>query len=145
MLNLNFYAWYLELLQNQVLPELCNRRDFRRINFMQDGATVHCTDMVLQWLDHQFPGRVISRRSAIWWPPQSPDLNPVDFWLWGHLSDIVWQSQPSDITTLMGVVETAAVQIPGETFENALLNFRKRIISCYEQNGGHFEQGMKKH
>ena len=27
--------------------------------------------------------RIISKRCKFSWPPQSPDLTPVDFWLWG--------------------------------------------------------------
>ncbi|GFV78559.1 hypothetical protein TNCV_1888651 [Trichonephila clavipes] len=28
--------------------------------------------------------RIISKRCKFTWPPRSPDLTPVDFWLWGY-------------------------------------------------------------
>ena len=45
------------------------------------GATVHCTDVNMQYLDNNFGDRVISRRCLRGreWPPRSPDLSPLDF------------------------------------------------------------------
>ncbi|GFW73585.1 uncharacterized protein TNCV_1540401 [Trichonephila clavipes] len=40
-------------------------------------------------LKHHFTDeRVISRQFLHLWPPRSPDLNPCDFWLWGHLRQL---------------------------------------------------------
>ncbi|KAJ4441755.1 hypothetical protein ANN_11613 [Periplaneta americana] len=41
-----------------------------------------------------FPGRVISRKGDIAWPPTSPDLTVCDFFLWGHLKTKVFGSNP---------------------------------------------------
>lgn len=40
-------------------------------------------------LDRQFPDHWIGRRGTVEWPPRSPDLTPLDLWLWGHLKAIV--------------------------------------------------------
>ena len=40
---------------------------------------------------HQlFPSKVISKREDISWPPRSPDLTPMDFFLWGYLKAKVY-------------------------------------------------------
>ena len=67
---------YLDVMENGVLLVLRDRRDFGRLWFIQDGATPHCTERVLDWLKQQFCSRLISRKGSVWWPPQSPGLSP---------------------------------------------------------------------
>ena len=55
--------------------------------FMQDGAAPHTARRVLTWLTDHFEGRVISRFTKKTWASHSPDLNPLDFFLFGHLKD----------------------------------------------------------
>ena len=55
--------------------------------FMQDGAAPHTARWVLTWLTDHFEGHVISRFSVKTWASHSPDLNPLDFFLWGPLKD----------------------------------------------------------
>ena len=45
----------------------------------QDGATCHTTPLNLDFLRSKFAGRVISHKTDLPWPPNSPDLNPLDF------------------------------------------------------------------
>lgn len=62
--------------------------------FQQDGATPHTAGCVLQRLDNLFGDQYISYRTANVWPPRSPDLNPLDFFLWGYLKDRVYSPSP---------------------------------------------------
>ena len=52
---------------------------------------MHVTDANMRYLDRQFDGRVISRRAirGVDWPARSPDLNPLDFCMWGYLKSKV--------------------------------------------------------
>ncbi|GFT87386.1 uncharacterized protein TNCV_413741 [Trichonephila clavipes] len=57
---------------------------------MQDGAPPHITRCDKDVLKHHFTEeRVISRQFLHLRPPRSPDPNPWDFWLWGHLRQLV--------------------------------------------------------
>jgi hypothetical protein len=38
----------------------------------------------------QYPDRWIGRGGPTAWPPRSPDLDPLDFYLWGHLKSLVY-------------------------------------------------------
>ena len=38
----------------------------------------------------------IGRGEPIPWPPRSPDLNPLDFYLWGHLKALVYATPVPD-------------------------------------------------
>jgi hypothetical protein len=57
--------------------------------FQHDGAPAHCGEDVRQWLNATYPGRRIGHGGPIAWPPRSPDLTRMDFFLWGHLKEQV--------------------------------------------------------
>ena len=40
--------------------------------------------------NQHFANKWIGRGGPIAWPARSPDLNPLDFHLWGHLKSIVY-------------------------------------------------------
>ncbi|KAJ4436812.1 hypothetical protein ANN_16944 [Periplaneta americana] len=58
---------------------LINRQ---HIHFLHDGAPAHFSRTARRYLDRRFPDRRIGRGGPIAWPPCSPDLNPLDFYLW---------------------------------------------------------------
>ena len=53
---------------------------------MQDKAAPHTARRVLTWLSDHFEG-LINRFTEKTWASHSLDLNPLDFFLWGHLKD----------------------------------------------------------
>ncbi|GFG36095.1 hypothetical protein Cfor_03668 [Coptotermes formosanus] len=60
------------------------------MHFQQDGAPPHYHRDVRKCLNTRFPGRWIGRAAPIPWPPRSPDLTPLDFFLWGIVKDRVY-------------------------------------------------------
>jgi hypothetical protein len=38
------------------------------------------------------PGSRVERDGPIPWPPRSPDIMPLDFFLWRHVKDIVYKT-----------------------------------------------------
>ena len=46
--------------------------------------------VVRQYLNHKFPNRWIGRGGAENWPPRSPDLNPLDYHVWGYMKAMVY-------------------------------------------------------
>ena len=59
----------------------------------QDGAVPHTANAVLEKLTNIFDGRTISLKTEHVWLPHSPDLKPLDFFLWGYLKDRVYMLQ----------------------------------------------------
>jgi len=53
------------------------------------------------WKQH-FANRWIGRDGPTPWPPQSPDITPLDFFLWGYVKDKVFSTPVPDITNLEG-------------------------------------------
>ena len=70
------------------------------IIFQQDGAPPHWGLHVRGFLNQIFPHRWIGRDGPIPWPPRSPDITPLHFFLWVHVKDIVYRTKIGDITDL---------------------------------------------
>ena len=52
--------------------------------WQHDGAKVHRNKKLLKYLDGQF-GPIIFALDSVQgfeWPPRSPDMNPLDFFVW---------------------------------------------------------------
>ena len=47
--------------------------------FQQDSAPAHCTRQTVQLLQHEMPKFIATDL----WPPNSPDLNPIDYQICG--------------------------------------------------------------
>ncbi|CAK1553272.1 unnamed protein product [Leptosia nina] len=52
-----------------------------------DGTTAHTARVSMDLLRENLPQKLISRFGDIPWPPRSPDLTPMDFFLWGYLKE----------------------------------------------------------
>lgn len=63
-----------------------------------------CTTLVQYnvrvYLNQQFRNRWISHGGPIALPARSPDLNPIDSFVWGHLKSIVYATPVDNIKKL---------------------------------------------
>ena len=73
---------YKQMLQEYLFHEM-EDMNTENIWFQQDGATAYTARETIDMLRTHFPNRVISRFGDVPWPPRSPDLSPLDFFLWG--------------------------------------------------------------
>ncbi|XP_063971908.1 uncharacterized protein LOC135159795 [Diachasmimorpha longicaudata] len=62
---------------------------FRLEGTITDGAPPHYHRDVRAYLDQNLSGQWIGRRGPIEFPARSPDLTPLDFFLWGTVKDEV--------------------------------------------------------
>jgi hypothetical protein len=67
---------------------------------MHDGAPTHFDRVVTDHLNERFHERWIRRGGPVSWPPRSPDLIPLDFYLWGHLKTVVYATAVNDAEDL---------------------------------------------
>ena len=59
------------------------------------------------------------------WPPNSPDLNPVDYAAWGALQQMVYGHKISDIDKLKRVLIDCWAQLSQDTLNRAIDQLRK--------------------
>lgn len=138
-------ANYLEFLQND-LPGLMDEIDLERrrnLIFQQDGAAPHFHGEVRRFLDrrHGHNGW-IGRAGPIAWPARSPDLTPLDFWLWGHVKALVYASDTTIRADCLDKIHHAfdAIRRSPEIIERATNDVARRVDLCRRVNGHHFEQ-----
>lgn len=139
-LNGPLYLHFLENVLYTLLDDVpLNVR--RNMWFMQDGAPAHYSLDVRNHLDQRFPRRWIGRGSAFPWPSRSPDLNPLDFFLWGCMKDIVYKHTVNTREELWLRIQEAGNEIKNDpdTLFRVRQNLSKRCRKCIEVNGGHIE------
>jgi hypothetical protein len=132
---------YLHLLQNQILPAIQNVVGvaFNSVWFQQDGAPPHFGINVRRFLNDTFPRKWIGRRGAIEWPPRSPDLNPLDYFFWGHLKNLVFATKPTNLNELRNRILDTVASITPENLQNVRRNFYERLAHCQTVHGRQFE------
>jgi hypothetical protein len=79
--------------------------------FMHDGTPPHFLRIFRQHLNQTFGEHWIGHGSPVNWPARSRDLNPLDFWLWGHLNTLVYSAPINDVEVLQQRVQNACHEI----------------------------------
>ena len=79
----------------------------------------------------RFGDRIISRRSAIEWPPHSPDLNPLDYSFWGQVQaelDLAEfdREDPMSKSDMMALVNDFIANFDEAKVRKITQNIRKR-------------------
>lgn len=133
-------ARYLQLLQQRFAPVVQEWQGFNDMIFMQDGATPHWDVNVRNWLNVNFRDRWMGRGSwNLPWPPYSPDLTPCDYFLWGHIKDLVYTTQPS-LNDLQARIQEAFDNLPQEMINRAIDEYPRRLERCIDIDGQNVEQ-----
>jgi hypothetical protein len=130
---------YLLMLQTFFIPEIRKLNKLRSIIFQQDGSPPHFSIDVRQYLDKHFPNRWIGRGGSIRWAPRSPDLTPLDFFLWGHIKNNIYKTPVKDMDELKMRIDTEIKSISKTTLSNVFSNILKRMDLCISVDGDHFE------
>jgi hypothetical protein len=126
---------------NNLLPGLIgdcqNLAPSNNFIFQQDGAPAHTSRLAQEWLEQNTPDFIKKDE----WPPNSPDLNPLDFHIWGAMLEKyqAYIPKPTNKTELKIVLEAIWNDLPQEPIKKAVLAFKKRLQACIRADGGHFE------
>ena len=119
----------------RALGRFCGHEARRQQWFMQDGAASHTASRVLTWLTDHF-----SRFTERIWASHSPDLNPLDFFLWGHLKDQMSGEQFQTLNDLKILVKCLIRAVTPEQCEDTIQHFLLIMLKCVQGDGCHIEQ-----
>ena len=126
---------YLDMLKHYVVPQL---EEFQpRVVFQQDGAPPHWSLIVRDFLNETFPNRWIGRNGPTPWPPRSPDITPLDFFLWGYVKDRVYRTPVRDVETLQSRIIEVLATVNEEMLENTWREIEYRLDILRATNGAH--------
>jgi len=109
------------------------RQRLRNSTFQQDNAPAHRARETVEMLSRETPDFI----SPLQWPPNSPDLNPVDYEIWGRLQERVYRSSIRNVNHLKERL------IEDHNIICAAVNqWHTRLRSCVRGDGGHFEHQL---
>ena len=110
--------------------------------FQHDGSPPHYTRNVSDYLNESFPNRWLGRGGPVSWPPRSPDITPLDFYLWGHTKTLVYESKVDSRAELRDRIFAAAELIRNHpnNITSITQSHLMRAENCIAAGGGHFEQ-----
>jgi len=74
--------------------------------------------------------------------PNSPDLNPVDNVIWSVMQERVYQTRVHDIDELRQRLITVWCELEQRIVDDAIDQWRRRLLSCVDAEGGHFEHSL---
>ena len=128
---------YLDMLKHYVVPQL---EEFQpRFVFQQDGAPPHWGLIVRDFLNETFPNRWVGRNGPTPWPPRSPDITPLDFFLWGYVKDRVYRTPVRDVETLQSRIIEVLATVNEEMLENTWREIECRLDILRATNGAHVQ------
>ena len=78
------------------------------------------------------------------WPPNSPDLNPLDYHVWGAMRKRykAVHLKPKNIGELMNVLQVIRDQLPQGSVNKVIVSFIKRLRAYLKAGDGHFEHAL---
>ena len=79
-----------EKLLTSMIPEMDRLTRYQPYVFMQDGARSYTVNETVRFLNQQ---RYLTLLKPNIWPPNSPDLNPVDYCMWSALERNVYRGR----------------------------------------------------
>ncbi|CAM4782320.1 unnamed protein product [Rotaria magnacalcarata] len=101
--------------------------------FQQDGATPHTAKETQQWCKIHF----FDFWSKDRWPPNSPDLNPLDYCVWNELCQHMNWSHVVDKQALINEIKQGAKKIQIEVVRRSVTSWTNRIYKMLENEGNY--------
>ena len=123
-----------------LLPKLiedCNNLIPNGFIFQQDDAAAHTSHLAQGWLGQHTPDFI----KKVDWPPNSPDLNDLDFHVWEDMLEGTRPTHPipKNKAELKTVLQAIWDDLPQESIDRTILSFRSRLLACTKAEGSHFE------
>jgi hypothetical protein len=107
---------------------------------MHDGIPAYFTRTVREVLNNTYHDRWIDRGGPTAWPPHSPDLNLMDFYVWGHLKSLVYTAPVANKMALHRIVDACqTICSYPSIFEWMQRSMMRHVEESIESHGGHLE------
>ncbi|GBO05190.1 hypothetical protein AVEN_267673-1 [Araneus ventricosus] len=116
--------------------------DLRNVWFQHDGAPPHKESSIQQYIWDTFQQQVIGYGGCVEWPPRSPDLNTLDFLLWGYIKQRVYATPPPTLQELRNRITDACASVSPAMLYNVQREVQSHVQMCIVAEGHHFEHGI---
>ena len=99
--------------------------------FQQDGATPHTHKDSQQWCRTNLPSFI----DKDCWPPNSPDLNPMDYCIWNELALAIRWKKVTSKKTLISELKRAVKTIRPNVILESCASWTNRLYRMSKNNG----------
>ena len=99
--------------------------------FQQDSAPSHGAKKTQEWLSVNVPNFISKEK----WPPSSPDLNPLDFGIWGYLESKVSATHHKSLEALTTKLQKEWSKMPQGVIRDSCRSFSRRLQLVNDSNG----------
>lgn len=124
--------YYLEeVLQKNMLPAVQQMYGDEYYCFQQDGAPSHTAGIVQAWCQANLNDFIAKDE----WPPSSPDLNPLDFSIWGYMLQQLKLYKYRNLEEFKQVISKIWESIPLDVMRAAYNGFEKRLRLVVKAKG----------
>ncbi|QQP52179.1 Putative transposable element, partial [Caligus rogercresseyi] len=103
--------------------------------FTQDGAPAHTFKKAQEFCK----GNMASFWPADFWPSSSPDVNPLDFAVWGFLEGKTNKTSHTSVEALKATITKEWDNMSEDFIKTSCASVRPRIEAIIRNNGGHIE------
>lgn len=129
---------YERLLNTHVVPWIRTTYPNGNFVFQQDGAPAHGARSIQAMLTEALGGPDHFWRKEMW-PPQSPDLNPLDYSIWSVMQQKVQATSHPNLETLKARIVEAWGDLEIDYVVRACKGFRSRIEAVIAADGSYIE------
>ena len=128
--------YYIDHVLKPVVKEEGQRLYRDRVwTFQQDSAPAHRAKITQQWCRTNLPKFIETSD----WPPSSPDLNPLDYSIWGILESRVNSKRHASINSLKACLVKEWDNLSMENIRAAIDAWPERLRSVVANKGSRFE------
>ena len=123
------------MLARGLLPDIRQLSGVNGYIFQQNDAPSHRSRHTVGYLNANVPEFIEPEN----WPPNSPDLNPVDYSIWDCLQQLVYREPIRDVDHLKRVIIRCSDEISQELVDTAVDQWSRRVAAVIRARGGHIE------
>ena len=92
-----------------------------------------------EWLDQHFQGLWKGRRGSQEWPPRSPDLWPLDFFLWVYTKGLLYSKMIRDLDHLQRWITAACIATVSTMLKRMWQHWATGLQVCFNHNSDNVE------
>uniref|UniRef100_A0A8R1HI50 G_PROTEIN_RECEP_F1_2 domain-containing protein n=1 Tax=Caenorhabditis japonica TaxID=281687 RepID=A0A8R1HI50_CAEJA len=133
--KINSEVYQKIVLMDNLLPWVTQHFAGGPFILQQDWAPSHGSRSTLAVLEAHFPGFLDKNL----WPASSPDLNPMDFSVWGMLEGKIAGKVFATVDDLKAALEVAWASIDDGYLRRTVNSVKKRLRACVKARGSNFE------
>ena len=115
-----------------VVKEAGNRLIGNDFIYQQDGAACHTSQQTIKCLNEMGIEFIGPEK----WPPNSPDLNPLDYFFWSEVENRLKSKSFKNKHELVEKIKESVKEIPLKMIRDSIDNFRSRIGAVEKNQGG---------